>query len=158
LEFGHVYARAGVKVTILEVLPRLLPALDSDAVAVLQRESERIGIEIATAVHIDRIEEAHGRKRVMFTNSQGENAVDASWVVNGAGRVANVEQLDLAAGKVDHSAGRIETDKFLRSMSNRNVYICGDAVANSPQLSPVATYEGNIVGRNIVEGPTHRPD
>ena len=33
LEFGHVYARAGAKVTILEVLPQLLPALDADAVA-----------------------------------------------------------------------------------------------------------------------------
>ena len=33
LEFGHVYARAGAKVTILEVLPRLLPAMDADAVA-----------------------------------------------------------------------------------------------------------------------------
>jgi glutathione reductase (NADPH) len=157
-EFGHGYARAGVKVTILEVLPQLLPALDSDAVAVLQRESERIGIDTATAVHIERVEEAHGRKRVVFTNSQGENAVDASWVVNGAGRVANVDQFDLAAGEVDHSAGRIEMDTFLRSTSNPNVYVCGDAVANSPQLSPIATYEGNIVGRNIVDGPNHRPD
>ncbi len=43
LEFGHVYARAGTEVTILEALPQLLPALDTDAVARLQTESERIG-------------------------------------------------------------------------------------------------------------------
>jgi glutathione reductase (NADPH) len=72
--------------------------------------------------------------------------------------LANVDQLDLDAGEVDHSAGRVETDTFLRSVSNPNVYVCGDAVANSPQLSPIATHEGDIVGRNLVEGPTHRPD
>ena len=38
------------------------------------------------------------------------------------------------------------------------MYVCGDAVATSPQLSPIATYEGRIVGRNIVDGPTHTPD
>jgi glutathione reductase (NADPH) len=78
--------------------------------------------------------------------------------VNGAGRVANVDQLDLAAANIDHLNGRIEIDPFLRSASNPHVYVCGDAVPNSPQLSPVATYEGTIVGRNIVEGPIHRPD
>jgi glutathione reductase (NADPH) len=38
------------------------------------------------------------------------------------------------------------------------VFACGDAVASSPQLSPIATYEGRIVGRNIVDGPKHTPD
>ena len=46
LEFGHVYARAGTDVTILEALPQLLPAMDADAVAKLQAESERIGIRV----------------------------------------------------------------------------------------------------------------
>jgi pyruvate/2-oxoglutarate dehydrogenase complex dihydrolipoamide dehydrogenase (E3) component len=46
LEFGHVYARAGSSVTILESLPQLLPAMDADAVARLQAESERIGLQI----------------------------------------------------------------------------------------------------------------
>ena len=46
LEFGHVYARAGTEVTILEALPQLLPAMDADAVAQLQRENERIGIRV----------------------------------------------------------------------------------------------------------------
>src|SRR5216110_296261 len=46
LEFGHVYARAGAKVTILEVLPRLLPGMDGDAVAQVHAESEQIGIAV----------------------------------------------------------------------------------------------------------------
>src|ERR1700745_1529739 len=45
LEFSHVYAPAGAKVTILEVLPRLLAEMDADAVKRVQEESQRIGVE-----------------------------------------------------------------------------------------------------------------
>ena len=158
LEFGHVYARTGTEVTILEALPQLLPAMDADAVARLQTESERIGIRVKTAVSVKRIERANGRLRVVFSHDGAEQALEADRVVNGAGRVANVDTLDLAAGNVEHRNGRVSVDRHLRSTSNPLVHVCGDAVPTSPQLSPIATYEGDIVGRNIVEGPKYSPD
>src|SRR5277367_1393614 len=158
LEFGHVYARAGADVLILEALPQLLPAMDADAVAHLQTESERIGINIKTSVGVKRIEPANGRFRVVFTHQDAEHTAEADRIVNGAGRVANVDTLDLAAGKVDHANGRVAVDRYLRSTSNPQVHVCGDALPISPQLSPIATYEGDIVGRNIVEGQKHSPD
>ena len=158
LEFGHVYARTGTEVTILEALPQLLPAMDADAVARLQTESERIGIRVRTGVSVKRIEPANGRLRVVFTHDGAEHAAEADRVVNGAGRVANVDTLDLAAGDVEHANGRVAVDRHLRSTSNPLVHVCGDAVPTSPQLSPIATYEGDIVGRNIVEGPKYSPD
>ena len=158
LEFGHVYARAGADVTILEALPQLLPAMDTDVVACLQTESERIGIRVKTGVGVKRIEPANGRLRVVFTHGGAEHSAEVDRVVNGAGRVANVDTLDLAAGIVEHANGRVAIDRHLRSTSNPNVHVCGDAVPTSPQLSPIATYEGDIVGRNIVEGPTYSPD
>src|SRR6266702_6017832 len=106
LEFGHVYARAGADVTILEALPQLLPAMDADAVARIQAESERIGIRIKTAVSVKRIERANGRLRVVFRHDGTEHAAEADRVVNGAGRIANVDTLDLAAGNVEHANGR----------------------------------------------------
>ncbi|TGV31986.1 NAD(P)/FAD-dependent oxidoreductase, partial [bacterium M00.F.Ca.ET.168.01.1.1] len=99
-----------------------------------------------------------GRLRVSFAKDGAECSVNADRAVNCAGRVANVEGLDLGAGVIVHREGRIEIDEHLRSRSNPDIYVCGDAVWNSPQLSPVATYEGGIVGRNIVDGPKHRPD
>jgi len=158
LEFGHVYARAGAAVTILEALPQLLPAMDADAVARLQAESERIGIRVKTNVSVKRIEPANSRLRVIFTHDGAEQAAEADRVVNGAGRVANVDTLELAAGNVDHSHGRVAVDHYLRSTSNPMVHVCGDAVPISPQLSPIATYEGDIVGRNIVEGAKYSPE
>jgi glutathione reductase (NADPH) len=157
LEFGHIYARTGTDVTILEVLPQLLPAMDADAVVHLQGETERIGISVSTAVNVKRIEPANGHLRVVFSRDGTEHAIEADRVVNGAGRVANVDTLDLAVGNVEHANGRVAVNRHLRSISNPLVHVCGDAVPTSPQ-PPIATYEGDIVGRNIVEGPKYSPD
>lgn len=158
LEFGHVYARSGTKVTILEVLPRLLPALDQDAVGQIRQESERIGIDVHTGVKVVRVEQAGGQLRTIFEADGKSHAVLTDRVINGAGRIANVEHLDLDAGGVQHDGFRIAVDEHLRSKSNQAVYACGDVLSGPPQLSPIATYEGRIVGRNIVEGPKYKPD
>lgn len=158
LEFSHVYARAGARVTILEVLPRLLPHMDADAVLQLHSVTEGIGVAIHTSVEVRRIERAGDHLRVVFEESGSERAIEADRVVNGAGRAADIGGLDLAAGQVAAEGEKITLDTHLRSISNPGVYACGDAVPTSPQLSPIATYEGRIVGRNIVEGPTHSPD
>lgn len=158
LELGHVYARAGAKVTILEVLPQLLGAVDQDAVARIEAESTRIGIDIFTGVEVARVELSGNRLRAVFVHEGREHAVEADRIVNGAGRIANVDALDLDAGGVEHSGFRIAADAYMRSVSNPSVHICGDALTGTPQLSPIATYEGRIVGRNIVEGPRHKAD
>jgi glutathione reductase (NADPH) len=90
--------------------------------------------------------------------SSSERVVEADRVVNGAGRIADVDGLDLFTGRVAVDSGQIALDPHLRSTSNTAVYACGDAVATSPQLSPIATYEGRVVGRNIIDGPKHVPD
>lgn len=157
LEFSHVYARAGAKVTILEVLPRLLGQMEADAVAKVREESERIGITVRTGVKVQRIAKSGDRFRIDYEDAGHARMLEADRVVNGAGRVPNVETLDLDAGQVAHDKGRIAIDDYLRSKSNEAVWVAGDPLA-SPQLSPIATYEGRIVGRNIVDGPRHKPD
>ena len=158
MEFSHVYARAGAKVTILEVLPRLLGEMDIDAVGEILKESKRIGVDIRTEVKIKRIAPSDRRFTVTFEAGGKEETIEADRVVNGAGRVADVDTLDLAAGQVTEERGRIKVDDYLRSISNPAVHVCGDALWSSPQLSPIATYEGGIVGRNIIEGPHLKPD
>jgi glutathione reductase (NADPH) len=109
-------------------------------------------------VKVCRVERCNGRLRILFECGGKECAIEADRVINGAGRVANLEGLDVEAGQVRHRDGRIETDAYLRSASNPAVHICGDVVSSSPQLSPIATYEGRLVGRNIVEGAVEKPD
>jgi glutathione reductase (NADPH) len=158
LEFGHVFARAGSKVTILEMLPQLLPAIDPDAAARLRGETERIGVAIHTGVAVSRIEPAAGGYRVVFTEDGAERSIAAERIVNGAGRVADLDGLGLDSGGVRHERGHVLVDAFLRSVSNPAVYVCGDAAGKAAQLSPIATYEGQIVGHNIAQGASRKPD
>ncbi len=158
MEFSHVYARAGVQVTILEALPQLLPRLDSDAVTALRAETERLGVVVKTGVSVTAIEKTADGLDVRFQREGRDQSVTAERVVNGAGRIANIDGLNLEAGGVDHDGLRILIDDTMRSTSNSTVWVVGDAVAHSAQLSPVATYEGQIVGHNIVNGPTKKPD
>jgi glutathione reductase (NADPH) len=157
LEFSHVYARAGARVTIIEMLPRLLDNLDADAVAQLRTETARIGVTIHTGVEVQRIERARDLLRVVYEDGS-ERSVEAECVVHGAGRVADLDYLDLPAGRVQAERGGVALDQYLRSTSNPAVHVCGDAVAVTPQLSPIATCQGRIIGRNIVDGPKHAPD
>jgi glutathione reductase (NADPH) len=157
LEFSHVLARAGTRVTILEALPRLLPAMDADAVAKLHEESERIGIEILTGVQIAEVTPAGDGLEVRFQHQGANKSLVAGRVANGTGRVPDLDELDLEAGGVAHDGLRIAVDDHLRSVSNGDVYVAGDALWSSPQLSPIATYEGRLVGENIVNGDTRKP-
>ncbi|WP_300013531.1 NAD(P)/FAD-dependent oxidoreductase [uncultured Roseobacter sp.] len=158
MEFSHVYARAGVKVTILEALPQLLPRLDADAVTALRAETERLGVSVKTGVSVTAIEKTGDCLTVQFSHDGCDQSVTAERVVNGAGRIANIDGLNLETGDIAHDGRRILIDDTLRSTSNPSVWVAGDALEHSPQLSPIATYEGQIVGHNIVNGPTRNPD
>ena len=158
LEFGHVYARAGSKVTILEVMPQLLPRMDADLVGKLVEESERIGIDIHTGVSVNEIVDIGGRVEVRFEKDGESHSITADRAVNGAGRVANTEGLNLEAAGINVDRGRIDVAPHLQSTENPAIWVVGDALVGAPQLSPVATYEGQIVGRNIRDGGTETPN
>jgi len=158
MEFSHVYARAGARVTILEAMPQLLPRLDQDAVAAIQGESERLGIDVKTGVEVEAINQTDNGLEIAFSHQGKRQTISAERVVNGTGRIANVAELDLAAANVKHDGIRIEVDDYLRSVSNPAVWVAGDALLHSAQLSPLATYEGRIVGQNIVEDSKIKPD
>ncbi len=157
LEFGHVFARAGTEVTILEVMDRLLPRMDADAVAQVHKESERIGIRVLTGVTVEEIATAGNALQVNFTHDGKPQSIEADRVANGAGRVPDVAELALDAGNVAHDGLSLSVTDELRSTSNERVWVAGDAVGGSGQLSPVATYEGRIVGNNIVNGGGQTP-
>ena len=158
MEFSHVYARAGTKVTILEMMPQLLPRLDSDAVAQIQKESERIGISTKTGIEVKSIQPSGKKLSVRYILEEQEFELKADRVINGTGRIANVSELDLDAANIKHDNVKILVDENLRSVSNPSVWVAGDALVTSPQLSPIATYEGRIVGENIISGANKSPD
>lgn len=152
LEFAHVYGRAGSEVTILESSPRILSPVDADVAERLRAATEKAGVAILTGVEVTAIALEGNRFAVRFRRDGGEHSLHVDRVAHGAGRVPAVEALDLEAAGIEHDGPRIAVTEHLASASNPRVYVAGDAHAGSPQLSPIATYEGEIVGCNIVEG------
>ena len=158
MEFSHVYAHAGAHVTILEAMPSVLPRLDQDAVAAIRSESKRLGIDVRTGVEVEAVSQSDNRLQVSFTHQGKQQTISADRIVNGSGRIANVADLNLDAANIKHDGIRIEVDAYLRSVSNPAVWVAGDALVHSAQLSPLATYEGRVVAQNIVEGSKVKPD
>ena len=148
-EFAHVLARAGARVTLLEVAPRVLPTLDPDATDRLAELTRDLGVRIETSVTIDRIEKRGLGHAIRFHRGDEALTVHGEVVANGAGRIADLAGLDLGAAGITLERGRVELDEYLRSVENPDVFFAGDAVPGRPQLSPLATYEGRVVGHNL---------
>lgn len=148
-EFAHIFARAGSRVTLLEVAPRVLPNLDADATSQLAAATRELGVRIETSVAIQKIEEGPEGFAIAYRSGDETRLAKSEIGVNGAGRVANLGGLDLASAGIHLEQGRIELDPFLRSRENPDVFFAGDAIPGRPQLSPLATYEGRIVGHNL---------
>jgi glutathione reductase (NADPH) len=158
MEFSHIFCRAGTRVTILEAAPHIMPALDRQMVDLLAGISRGMGIDIHTGVSIERIEKGPGGMGVTLMHEGQPHTIHADVVANGAGRVADFDPLDLEAAGVSRDKKGVVLDAYLRSVSNPDVFVAGDAVSFSPQLSPVATYEGRIVAHNITTEKLIAPD
>ncbi len=159
LELGHVFRRAGSAVTILEMAPRLLPRADPDLADRLRAETERLGIRVMTGVMVTGIARAAAGLTVAITAADGTaESLPATIVANGAGRVPAIGDLDLGRAGIAAEGGRIATDAHLRARGAPHIYVVGDARSAAPQLSPIATYEGGIAGRNIAHGDRESVD
>ncbi len=148
-EFAHLLARAGTCVALLEIAPRALPALDADAAQQLAEATRALGVQIETAVTIDKIEQKCSGYLVHYRSGERRTTRNTQLVANGAGRIPNLSGLGLEAAGIKLERGRVELDPYLRSRDNPDVSFAGDALADRPQLSPVASYEGRVVGHNL---------
>lgn len=152
-EFAHVAARAGASVTIVHRGARPLEAFDRDLVARLVDRTRELGIDLRLSTEVRRVESARGRSRVVGFAGSEEVMFEADLVVHGAGRVPDLEELNLEAAGVRRSGAGVVVNEYLQSVSNPMVYAAGDcADSGGPPLSPVAGYEGRIVAANLLEG------
>lgn len=149
MEFSHVLARMGCRATVL-ARSRALRAFDEHAVAAVVEHSRAVGIELIEGAAATAIVATGERFTVHATVSGQVRTFEADAVVNAAGRVANVDNLDIENAGITIERGRVAVDAFLRSVDNPDVYVAGDAIAGAPQLSPVATKEGRLVGHNLL--------
>jgi len=147
----------GLKVTVLEALPRILPkVLDEKASALVEQRMRAHGVDVRCAVGIERVERpAGGRPALRVVLSCEDPNVDSDLVVIGAGVRPNLEFLEGTSVAV--APGGVLVDAQMRS-SVPDIYAAGDAALGpsvlgeahaSHALWPTAVEQGKVAGANL---------
>jgi glutathione reductase (NADPH) len=158
-EFAHIAVRAGARVAILHRGERPLEQFDADLVDRLVHRTRALGIDVRLRTDVRAIAAIGGAYRVQCHGADGEDWLDADCVIHAAGRVPDLDDLQLDAGRVESSREGVRVDRSLRSVSNPMVYAAGDCAATGgPRLTPVAGYEGRLVVANLLEGTRREVD
>ena len=151
-EFAHIAARAGANVTILHQGKRPLEGFDADLVGLLVKAMEAIGIRIVLEANVIAIEGKADNLTVRYKQHHENHTVSTNLVVHAAGRVADVAELALEKADVAVDEKGVTVNEHLQSVSNPTIYACGDVADKGAPLTPLASYEGNIVADNILNG------
>lgn len=152
-EFAHIASLAGSEVHILHRSDKALKNFDQELVKLLIKRSEEMGIK----VHLNTTPHLVGKKEGQFivhAEENGENIeISCDSVFHGAGRVPDLEGLNLEKGNIEWDQHGIKVNEFLQSVSNERVYSAGDAAATKGlPLTPVAGKESKVAAENIIMG------
>jgi glutathione reductase (NADPH) len=158
-EFAHIAARAGVDCVIIDHGTRPLRAFDPDLVDLLVQRSEQTGIRVNRSTTVSAVARTAAGLQVSVEKHGVTTVVDTDLVVHGAGRVPNIDGLNLAAANIAWGPKGIDVSGHLQSRSNPSVFAAGDA-ADTPgeRLTPVAVFEGKVAASNMLKGTTTVPD
>jgi len=154
LELAQVFARAGVAVTVLEALPRIVPFEEPEISEALQRALEEEGMVFHTGVKIIRAARSDGRYEVSFEKDGETRIVSAEQLLMATGRRPNTQDLGLeAAGVAVGPRGEIRVNPYMQT-SNPSIYAAGDC-ADLPMFVYVAAASGTVAAENALLG-NHR--
>jgi glutathione reductase (NADPH) len=158
-EFAHIAARAGAQVRVLHRDSRPLQRFDSDLVATLVEATRGLGVEIGLNAEVVAIERQADRLLVHARTHAQEQAFEADMVVHAAGRVPEIDDLNLEVAGVARTPNGVSVNAYLQSVSNPAVYAAGDAVDSGGfPLTPVAGMQGAIVASNLIKGNHRTPN
>ena len=149
MEFAHVAAAAGAAVTVVHRGAHVLAGFDPDLADLLVDGYREAGIDVRLSAPVGAVEREGDALAVVLEDGE---RVPADLVVHGAGRVPDLDGLDLAAAGVTVRRRGVEVDDHLRSVSNPQVWAVGDAAARGLPLTPVATIQGGVAAANVLGG------
>ena len=149
-EFASLFSALGTKVTVVEMLPRILPTEDEEVAALLAAELKKQGVTIQTGVRVEKV--AVGAEGVTTTLAEGGSVTTAKVLVS-IGRRFNtgglgLEQVGVSVGR----RGEILVNEWMET-TQPGVYAIGDVVGKA-MLAHVASAQGKVAVRNILGHPT----
>jgi glutathione reductase (NADPH) len=159
MEFAHLAARAGSKVTIIHRGQMPLENFEADIVNHLVNATKELGIELHLESDVVAVEKTDNGFTVKAASKNDDKNIQADLVVNAAGRVPELDGMNLEKANISYGKKGIDVNEYLQSLTNERVYAAGDAAdSKGLNLTPVAVMEGHAVATNIIRGNSKKPE
>ena len=153
VEFASMFRRFGADVTVIEMLPRVVPVEDEDISKELERNFRKQKIRVETGARAEDIRQADGGVRLTLVSKDGKREdITAEKLLVAVGRKPNTENIGLENTRVSLDRGFIQVDSHQQT-AEPGVYAIGDVVAGTPQLAHVAAREGMIAVAHMAGKP-----
>ncbi len=140
-EFAYFYNAFGTKVTLIEMMPNVLPIEDGEVAAYLEREFKKQGIEVLTETKVESATPAGDGVSVKISNKKGSEELKAEIALVAIGIQGNSDNLGLEDIGVQAEKSWIKVDKATYKTAVNGVYAIGDVIG-PPWLAHVASAEG----------------
>jgi dihydrolipoamide dehydrogenase len=143
IEFASFYRALGSEVTVVEVLPQILPVEDAEIAAFARKQFEKQGIKIMTGAKVTKLDKkADSVTATIDDGKGGTQTLSVDRVISAVGVVGNVENMGLEKLGVKVEKGTVVVDGFGRT-NVPGIYAIGD-VAGPPMLAHKAEHEGVV--------------
>ena len=155
VEFASCFHRFGSKVSMFEMLPRIVPVEDEEVSKELARVFKKSGIRVETGARVEMasIHKTDRGVRFEVTLADGkQETVEAAALLVAIGRKPNTENIGIEGTRVELDRGFLKVDPYQRT-GEPGVYAIGDIVAGTPQLAHVATAQGMVAMAHIAGKP-----
>jgi dihydrolipoamide dehydrogenase len=154
-EFADVFNAFGSKVTLLEVMPRILPVEDEDCSAELAKAFKKRGIEVITGAKLGTIKKGKTNVTIPVEVNGEKQELTFDKILVAAGRAPNIESIGLTeVGVQTTERGFIKINERFET-STKGIYAIGD-VAGPPMLAHKGQREGHVLA-DILAGHAHHP-
>ncbi len=153
VEFASCFHRFGTKVTVFEMLPRMVPLEDEEVSKELERLFKKSGIRVETGARVENIQKHDSGVRFNATLASGKQEnFDVETLLVAVGRKPMTENLGLEGTRVQLERGFVKVDEYQRT-GEPGVYAIGDVVLGTPLLAHVATAEGMVAIGHLAGKP-----
>ncbi|GJE16649.1 dihydrolipoyl dehydrogenase [Methylobacterium marchantiae] len=157
IEFASFYRTMGTEVTVIELLPQILPVEDAEIAGLARKRFEKQGIKILTGAKVTKVEKSADSVTATIETTDGESQqLTAEKLISAVGVVGNIENLGLERLGIGIERGIVVTDGLGRT-NVPGVYAIGD-VAGPPMLAHKAEHEGVLCVETIKGLHTHAMD
>jgi dihydrolipoyl dehydrogenase len=153
VEFASIFNRFGSKVTLLEMLPRIVPFEDEEVSKELHRVFKKTGIRVETGAKADEISRTGNGVRITVTLANGKREeIEAEKLLVAVGRKPATENIGLDNTRVQMDRGFIKVNEWMET-AEPGVYAIGDVAAGTPLLAHVASMQGLVAVARIAGRP-----